>query len=316
VPCAREFSTSALFALVIAFLLAPVGAAGLEVPIAAKSLAVRSGAAVKFWAKSSQQPGIPPFPLPAAGSSDDPTLHGATLTVADVGLIGGRVQYVLGASGWRALGDPPGSAGYRYGGHDDASQPDGPCRSVVVRSDTLRAVCRGEVPLATPFADAASIELALGTSTPRFRYCAELGGEETRNDASVLKRKNALPPLACPVTECPTVDFISSASVGAGCWYLAPGISCDEMCEIAGLRYSEATRTFAGSDGTLGHCNAVLDALGFPSAVDFGCAGAGEQQGFGCFYATELGPPSIRCTAPATTADAEHFDAGRACACR
>lgn len=303
--------SAALIALLFA-----VPASGLDVAIAGKAVAVRSGTAVRFSAKASQQPGGAPFPLPAAGSSDDPTLHGATLTVADIGLVGGSVRYVLGASGWRGLGDPPGSNGYRYAGRDDADDPEGVCRSVVVRGDALRAVCRGDVPLATPFGDAATVELALGTSTPSFRYCAEFGGDETRNDAAQLKRKNASLPLACPVSECPVIPFISSASVAGGCWYLSPGTSCTAVCELAGLRYSEATRTFAGSDGTDAHCDDVVTALGVTSTAEGAdCTGLGIG-GFGCFFPGEFGPPAIRCTAPPTTPEVEHVDAGRACACR
>lgn len=52
--------------------------------------------------------------------------------------------------------------------------------------------------------------------------------------------------------------------VGGYCWYLgAEGKNCDQVCVSHG-GYHEATRTYAGSDGTDNNCIQVLDALGAP----------------------------------------------------
>lgn len=308
--------TSTSWIVLILCAIVPARAAAVDELVSARSALVIPGKVATFSSQARQQPGGAPFALPAPGSADDPTLHGAKLSFADVGLVGGSVQYALDASGWRALGTPPGASGYRYRGRDDVVDPNpkGTCRSVILRTDSIRAVCRDDVPLTTPFGDAATVVLAMG-SAPTFRYCAELGGDETRNGASSLKRKNAPPPVACPLTECPTAGVVPSASVGGGCWYYGLGMSCDDICDFVGLRYSEATRTFAGSDGTNANCDAVLAGLGLPGADDADCTTIGID-GFGCFFPAEVGPPSIRCTDPPTTSSAGHVNADRACACR
>lgn len=54
----------------------------------------------------------------------------------------------------------------------------------------------------------------------------------------------------------------SGVEVGGACWFLGKGsIDCDTTCVGVELAYDEATRTYAGSDGTDGQCEAVLDAL-------------------------------------------------------
>jgi hypothetical protein len=104
----------------------------------------------------------------------------------------------------------------------------------------------------------------------------------------------------------------AGVAVGGACWFLGEsGQSCTEVCEGVGFPYDEATRTYAGSDGTNEHCGEVLDALGAlaspPFAID--CS----PDGLGCVR--ESGSQdSFRCTDP-TTADAGE-SGRRACACR
>lgn len=62
-------------------------------------------------------------------------------------------------------------------------------------------------------------------------------------------------------------------------WYFgAENVSCDEVCTSHG-GYNEATRTYAGSDGTAENCQAVLQALQLP-IQDFYPT---KQGGLGCF---------------------------------
>lgn len=99
--------------------------------------------------------------------------------------------------------------------------------------------------------------------------------------------------------------------VGGSCWFYAASFqSCTDACAAAGFPYDEATRTFAGSDGTDANCQLVLDAFQAPGgavATNPNCSA-----GFGC--ATEPGPSRFRCTAP-TDPDAA-FAGRRACACQ
>lgn len=103
--------------------------------------------------------------------------------------------------------------------------------------------------------------------------------------------------------------------VGGACWYLsAPGESCDTACAAAGLTYDSATRTYAGSDGTLARCDAVLTALGEPApptARDAPC----DSLGLGCAVIPSI-PDRIRCTTPPTTSADSGALAQRACACQ
>ena len=130
------------------------------------------------------------FDLPDA--TNDPRTEGATLQIADS--MGASNTYTLPSPGWRGLGSPGGSQGYRYKGAGTGSDP---CRSVVVKDTVVKAVCKGvAVTLATPFTGNATVVLTVGTDSKR--YCAEFGGVPVRNDASILKRKTAPAPAACP----------------------------------------------------------------------------------------------------------------------
>lgn len=105
--------------------------------------------------------------------------------------------------------------------------------------------------------------------------------------------------------------------VGDFCWLLSgSNESCETTCLDAGLTYDEATRTYAGSDGNLANCNAVLDALNPLSefytaydSTDFPC-----PTGWGCVY-DETGF-EYRCLNPSTTAAAQSVNIRRACACK
>jgi hypothetical protein len=99
------------------------------------------------------------------------------------------------------------------------------------------------------------------------------------------------------------------ALVGGSCWYLAESNeSCAETCSTHG-GYDEATKTYAGSAGTVANCKAVLNALGGYNYWRGDVCGLG---GIGCHKYTGNG---WRDLAP-TTADATPNDGSkRACAC-
>lgn len=104
----------------------------------------------------------------------------------------------------------------------------------------------------------------------------------------------------------------AGVELGGACWFLSPmGDDCDATCQAFGLNYDEATRTFAGSDGTNANCEAVMNALGAEgSGAPFennACPG-----GFGCV--SEFGDRH-RCTDPATDFAATDSSLFRMCAC-
>jgi len=141
------------------------------------------------------------YALPTAGGVEDPTLVGASLTFADLGLAGGSVSYLLDATGWKGLGNPPGSGGYKYKGKDDIFDPNpkGTCKIVLVKDKVIKAVCKGTtVTLTTPFAGNASMVLGIPAGSAAIEYCTEFGGTTAKNDSTILKRKDAPPPFACP----------------------------------------------------------------------------------------------------------------------
>lgn len=154
--------------------------------IAAKLVMVKPGKITKFLAKGT-------FTLPTAGA--DLTSEGATLEVFDTIFAGGGANtYTLAAGGWTALGNPAGSKGYKYKGAGSGADP---CKVVLLKSNLIKAVCKGtSVTLTTPFAGNVGVILNVGTDTKR--YCASFGGETKKNDAKLIKRKDAPAPGVCP----------------------------------------------------------------------------------------------------------------------
>ena len=118
----------------------------------------------------------------------------AELRVVDLGGRAGDDTYLLEEGEWRALGNPPGSKGYRYRGFGNDEDP---CRTVVLTPRGIRATCgdRGEgaITLDPPFDGAAAVVLTVGDD----RYCAEFGGTDLRNDETLLKRSRAPVPGGC-----------------------------------------------------------------------------------------------------------------------
>ena len=138
------------------------------------------------------------FSLPTPGSPDDPTTAGAELSFFDTDLNGaGSATFTLGAAGWSGLGNPAGSKGYKYKGASDGG---GACSTVLLKASVIKAVCKGTaVTLTPPFVATEGIVLGMPAgTTASLRYCAEFGGEEKKNDATALKRKDAPAPAICP----------------------------------------------------------------------------------------------------------------------
>lgn len=191
-----------LFALLVSILLAgTAGAAVLtEIPIPGKVSVTKAGKLVKVVAKTKSG-----FFVPTPGSAEDPTIGGAELMFFDTSAPGaGQITLSLDSSGWKALGKPAGSKGYKYKGSNDALDPDpkGTCKSVVLKEKTILAVCKGAaVTLSTPYAGTTGMTLALPAAGPTSLVCAEFGGDTKKNDAKGTTRKNADPPAVCPIPE-------------------------------------------------------------------------------------------------------------------
>ena len=169
---------------------------GTDLPIAGTVSVVKHGKLAKFVSKSAAD-----FALPSPGSPEDPTVSGALLRFFDtVPSAGGQIALMLDSSGWEGLGDPAGSDGYKYKGKDDLTDPDpnGTCRSVLLKAKVIKAICKGaRVSLTTPFSGTEGITLGLPAASASLQYCAEFGGNAVKNDAKLMKRKDAPAPSAC-----------------------------------------------------------------------------------------------------------------------
>lgn len=183
-------------------------------PMAGKVLVVKPGKLAKVVARPA--PPATTFLVPP-----NPLLTGGRLSIVDVeGTEANDVVWNLPASGWKALGTPPGARGYRYRG---AGTKDDPCRVVLVRPNVVKAVCRGEgVTLATPAGATLAVALWFELDVA---YCAAFGGAEVKN-GTMLKRRDAPLPAAC---ECAALDA-STLLFRSG----VPGGTCGALTTTSG----------------------------------------------------------------------------------
>ena len=133
------------------------------------------------------------FTLPTGG--DAPTTAGGSLLIRDLGDPMNANTYSLPSAGWKGLGNPPGTKGFKYKGAGSVSDP---CKVVLIKTNIVKAVCKGtgvtlDTPFTAPPAEVA-VNLSSGSGTS---YCAEFGGTEVKNTASIFKRKDAAAPSAC-----------------------------------------------------------------------------------------------------------------------
>lgn len=104
--------------------------------------------------------------------------------------------------------------------------------------------------------------------------------------------------------------------VSGSCWFLGDwGQSCTQVCSAQGGSYDDATRTYAGSDGSDANCTSVLSALNVQPAqfsydndCSYGAVGCGLRDNGGGYFWRRCGN--------STTADANDGSTQRACACK
>jgi hypothetical protein len=146
------------------------------------------------------------FTLPTGG--DVPTTAGGSLLIRDLGDPMNANTYSLPSGNWKGLGNPAGDKGYKYKG---AGTPTDPCTVVLIKTNIVKAVCKGtgvtiDTPVAAPPAEVA-VNLSSGPGTS---YCAEFGGTEVKNTATIFKRKDAPAPSAC---SSPSGAFLDTTSL-------------------------------------------------------------------------------------------------------
>ena len=219
-------------------LFVPMVAHATDVMAPGKLSIIKPGKLAKFLAKP-VSPAV--FGLPLPNSMGDPTTAGlggggGSLQVFDTVLGGGAGEntYSLPAAGWKGLGNPAGSSGYKYKG---TGLPGDPCRVVLVKEKIVKAVCKSaDVSFALPMAGAEAIVLSIG-ATPD-RYCAEFGGATVKNDNTQFKRKDAGAPAACGAYTCGNgkIDpYEQCDAPGSSCGGSAVCDSnCQCPCDLAG----------------------------------------------------------------------------------
>jgi hypothetical protein len=145
---------------------------------------------VSFKSSTKRDPAANRIVPPAPGSTGDPILGGATLTVYDSAGSGEKVVVTLPAgAGWSTLGSASSPKGWRF-------RSDGPVTSVTVKADSIK-VKGGKAgwtyTLDEPTQGRVAVRLALGTARP---WCADAPGKSDRPGSFVAEKMAA--PSLCP----------------------------------------------------------------------------------------------------------------------
>ncbi len=175
----------------------PTLTSAVDIPVAAKTHLLKPAKVSKIVNKP-QAPGAV-FAIPTPGGASDPTIGGGSILWCRLDVPGACQTFVLPAGGWKGLGNPAGTKGYKYKGSGSFADP---CKSVLIKEKVIKASCKRE-DLATPVGGAGvSWELSVGTD----RYCAESSGTTLatvkKNDSKTWKAIKASAPAAC--TSVPT----------------------------------------------------------------------------------------------------------------
>ena len=194
----RRIAVAAALLAFVAVAALPVAPAhATDNPVPGKILVVKPGKIQKFLAKP-VSPAV--FPLPAPGNG--PIIILWRLWIRWFGF---WFHLTLPAPQWKGLGRPPGSKGYKYLG---TGTPSDPCKIVLLKPKVIKAICKGPVLTPDP-PHPGVVAVQLGADNLSERYCAEFGGTEIKNDANLLKRKDAPAPAGCAS---PSGAFVDASS--------------------------------------------------------------------------------------------------------
>jgi hypothetical protein len=219
-----------------------------------KLLLIKGGTLAKFIAKP-----ISPAVFTLPSGTNAPTTAGGSLRLQE--LVGtdvltntGLFSASLPSGGWKGLGNPPGSKGYKYSGAGSLSDP---CRTVLVKPTIVKAICKGAgIDFNQPVNGDVVAVVTLGAATKD--YCSTFGGTTIKNDASLLKRKDATGSGACT------------------CGTSIPG-----------------TFTFRNTPATSSDCGDLIDASG-ALVANLQCNGLYIGSGSGTLTLPETNPDSVK----------------------
>jgi hypothetical protein len=179
-----------------------------------KVLIVKGGKMAKFISKWD---GVNLFDLPNT-PANDPTIEGGSIQFSEIGgdiHLSAALPVQASPLGWKGLGNPAGSKGFKYKG---AGTPTDPCKVVLVKEKIVKAVCKASnINFDQPVTGDVAILLTIGTSSKN--YCTTFGGSTVKNDTILLKRKDNLTtagPCTCG-TNPATVTFKNGPPTTANC---------------------------------------------------------------------------------------------------
>ncbi len=275
-----------------------VAAAGaVDIPIPLRSYLNKPGAKTRFVSKGS-------FALPDP-NTDDPVSAGGQITFSQ-GVASEAIA--LPNTNWMALGNPPGSKGFKYADPSGAT-----CKRLRVTAGSIKGLCRPTTPGAPPYdagSDAPiSIVLAIGTATQR--YCGECpnGGAQKGNAQQITKLKECQAPATCPAAVAtPTVTATATAAptwtpqtgqcceFASGCVNAAMSFPCDQLpggTLVGGGRVCDASGSCVAPPGTPGPCCEGV-VLSLPVCGTFADQTGCEADG-GTFHVSAICAPTTHC---------------------
>ena len=145
--------------------------------------------------------------VPTAGGDGDPSRAGAQLHVLNPSSHQSATIDLPAGSHWKALGNPPGSKGYKY---SDPTLGAGPCKTVLLKSHKMvKAVCAGAglgFALNTSPQGHLAVRLTVGPAIAAPSFCADFPPASVVKDtqaangkSGVFTAKDATVTSICPV---------------------------------------------------------------------------------------------------------------------
>jgi len=173
-----------------------------------------SPAVGKLYKLVSKAPNPPLFLLPSA----DPAATGGSVAV---GISPGRLDCTLaaqaydGIEGWKTLGPPATPKGYKYINNLAPGGIAGPCKMILVKQKVIKVITKGTGGLPAPVGLSPSVDtvLTLGGDD----YCAQWVAPHDKEIANkLIKDKNRLAPVACPVIPSTTTTLPGTTTTTGG----------------------------------------------------------------------------------------------------
>jgi len=187
-------------AAVFATLISVSASYAANVPVQLNKLINKATKLLKFLTKGN----VTPVPLPLVGPT---TLGGSLRECTDADPTG--IVTPLPAANWKALGNPPGSKGYKY--KDTTATTASGCKVMVLKPRVFKARCAPHATLPQPFTGSIRMRVKIGNND----YCGDCStsgaGTVVKNDSSTLIMKDCPPPGSC-LCASPSGAFLDAAA--------------------------------------------------------------------------------------------------------